>query len=359
MAIKLYTGIQGSGKSYEVVTVVILGALREGRRIVSNIAGLNFDAMRALLIDEGCLPEVIGSILQVEHEDVEKPNFWRNDTDSQTDSETIIQPGDVVILDEIWRFWESRSSVTMRQQNFFRMHRHMVHPTLGFTCEVVLITQDVSDVCTKIRAVVEKTFVMTKHTELGSDKHYRVDVYSRAKITGRTAPLNSFQRRYNPNYFKLYKSHSTNDGDIQAKEKSIDKRGNIWQKPIIKFGVPLSILVFGSSFYFLWKFFHPVEVVRPEIASSVISANAVASQQAITHESSVPVVSVSWRVLGWFYSGDSLVVSLQGEAGNTRFIHNPPTFKIEGRDLTVLLPEGGFATSYSGNFQAVQHGLIK
>src|SRR3989338_4713985 len=276
MSIKLYVGIQGSGKSYEVVTVVILGALREGRRIVSNIAGLNFEAMRALLIEEGCLPEAIGTILQVDHDQVLQPQFWRTDQDGNVYDETIlhettIQPGDVVILDEIWRFWENRSSVTMRQQNFFRMHRHMVHPTLGFTCEVVLITQDVSDVCIKIRAVVEKTFVMTKHTELGSDKHYRVDVYSRAKFSSRTSPLNSFQRSYNPNYFKLYKSHSTNDGDIQAKEKSIDKRGNIWSRPIIKFGVPLSILIFFSSFYFLWKFFHPVKNINPVVASNVSS----------------------------------------------------------------------------------------
>lgn len=355
MAIKLYTGIQGSGKSYEVVTVVILGALREGRRIVSNIAGLNFEAMRALLIAEGCLPESIGSILQVDHDDVIKPNFWRNDTDTQDGTETIVQPGDVVILDEIWRFWENRSSVTMRQQNFFRMHRHMVHPTLGFTCEVVLITQDVSDVCTKIRAVVEKTFVMTKHTELGTDKHYRVDVFSRAKFSSRTAPLNSFQRSYNPEYFKLYKSHSANDGDIQAKEKSIDKRGNIWQRPILKYGVPLSVIIFASSFYMLWKFFHPVQAVS--VASSGAVNQAAASQQT-KPVSAGPLVSDSWRVQGWFYSGSTFVVNLQGESGKIRVIHNPPVFRFLGRDLSIQLPEGGFATSYSGNFDT-QHGLIK
>jgi zona occludens toxin len=99
MAIKLYTGIQGSGKTYEVVTVVILGALREGRRIVSNIAGLNYEAMRALLVAEGSALDTIGSIFQVGHDDVLKPNFWRTDRDR--DEPTIIQPGDVLILDEI------------------------------------------------------------------------------------------------------------------------------------------------------------------------------------------------------------------------------------------------------------------
>lgn len=354
MAIKLYTGIQGSGKTYEVVTVVILGALREGRRIVSNIAGLNFEAMRALLVSEGSDPETIGSIFQVEHDDVLKPAFWR--TDKDRGDTTIIQPGDVLILDEIWRFWEGRASVTERQQNFFRMHRQMLHPVLGYTCEVVLITQDVSDVCSKIRVVIEKTFVMTKHTELGTDKHYRVDVFSRAKWTSRTAPLNSFQRSYNPEYFHLYKSHSTNEGDIQAKEVSIDKRGNIWSRPIIKFGVPLSILIFGSAFYFLWKFFHPAAPSRlPDMAKPTTGAPAAA----LTIAKAEPLVVDQWRVMGSFYVGESFVVALKGQGGVIRFLHSPPTFQLQGNDLSVQLPEGGFVTTYSGNFDASQHGFIK
>lgn len=345
MAIKLYVGILGSGKSYEVVTVVILGALREGRRIVSNIAGLNYEAMRALLLAEGRVPESIGTILQVSHEQVMLPEFWLNDTDGENKIVTIVQPGDVVILDEIWRFWESRSSVTMRQQNFFRMHRHMVHPVLGFTCEVVLITQDVSDVCLKIRVVVEKTFVMTKHTELGTNKYYRVDVYSRAKVSARAVALNSFQRVYNPDYFLLYKSHSANDGDIQAKEVSVDKRGNIWARPIIKFGVPLSVLVFGSCFYFLWRFFHPVQVVRPVVSVAVpVVGKSVSGASAPS-----AAVSDRWRVFGWYYVDGQLVVLARDESAAVRFLYPPKFFyQLKGRTISVSLPEGGFATNYSG-----------
>ena len=38
----------GSGKTFEVVSVVILGALRDGRRVISNIAGLNYDYYREI-----------------------------------------------------------------------------------------------------------------------------------------------------------------------------------------------------------------------------------------------------------------------------------------------------------------------
>lgn len=356
MAIKLYTGIQGSGKSYEVVTVVILGALRERRRVVSNIAGLNFEAMREILIAEGIEPELIGSILQVDHDDVLKPDFWRTDDDTKQGRVTTIQPGDVLILDEIWRFEEifkasvRPSSVSFRVLNYFRMHRHMVHPELGFTCEVVLITQDVQDVPRAVRSVVEKTFVMTKHTELGTDKFYRVDVYSRARFNSRTEPLNSFQRKYNPELFKLYKSHSNNDGEIQAKEVSIDKRGNIWQRPVIKYGVPISLLVLVFAISKLWAFFHPVDVV----VADAVKAPAVGVS---TPARVVPVVDDSWRVMGSFYSGSSFVVALKNPSGGSRYIFNPPNYKIEGSYLTVELPEGGFATPYSGNF-SVKNGPL-
>ena len=40
MAILAYVGIPGSGKSYEVVSSVILEHFKKGRRIVSNIVGV-------------------------------------------------------------------------------------------------------------------------------------------------------------------------------------------------------------------------------------------------------------------------------------------------------------------------------
>ncbi|HGW7889845.1 TPA: zonular occludens toxin domain-containing protein, partial [Escherichia coli] len=41
MAISAYVGVPGSGKSFEVVRSVIIPAVAQGRRVVSNIYGLN------------------------------------------------------------------------------------------------------------------------------------------------------------------------------------------------------------------------------------------------------------------------------------------------------------------------------
>ncbi|OKX16986.1 hypothetical protein AWP89_00845, partial [Escherichia coli] len=41
MAISAYVGIPGSGKSYEVVSSVIIPACMSGRRVISNIYGFS------------------------------------------------------------------------------------------------------------------------------------------------------------------------------------------------------------------------------------------------------------------------------------------------------------------------------
>ncbi|MEI7352942.1 zonular occludens toxin domain-containing protein, partial [Pectobacterium parmentieri] len=41
MAISAYVGVPGSGKSFEVVRSVIIPAVAQGRRVVSNVYGLN------------------------------------------------------------------------------------------------------------------------------------------------------------------------------------------------------------------------------------------------------------------------------------------------------------------------------
>ena len=342
MSIKLYTGLQGSGKSYEVVSVVILGALREGRRVVSNIAGLNYEAMRDLLISEGVSELRVGTLYQIHHDDVYKENFFRTDTDEKNGIETIIQPGDVVCIDEIWRFWETPKQVTPRTQNFFRMHRHMVHPDTNFACEIVLITQSVDDVIRKIRSVVETTYVMTKHIELGTDKHYRIDIYSRA-ITHRVMPINSYQKSYDPKYFGLYKSHSVAEEGVEAVEKSIGRKATIWNKPIIKFGMPLAVVFFCVSFFLLWRFFHPPEQSK-KIEDAKAPGAPVAAKPA---ENFAPIVSDKWRVAGWYLDGATFTAILAGQGGVIRQLH-AANYKFQGRDLQIQLPEGGFATAYGG-----------
>lgn len=355
MSIKVYTGLQGSGKSYEVVSVVILGAIREGRRVVSNIAGLQYEVMRAYLIAEGIDPANIGTILQVTHEDILKPNFFRNDTDDETKTETIVQGGDVVVIDEIWRFWDTDKSVTQRHQNFFRMHRHLLHPDSGLSCEIVLITQEIGDVCRKVKRVVEKTYLMSKLTELGLDKFYRVDIYSRATVTKSTQPINSLQKKYNPEIFNFYKSHSAGGDVVDPQEKSVDKRGNIFSRPIFKYGIPFSLLLCLPAFYFLSNFFSPK--VAPSVSAAVSNSNVSNSPLAPSIKSNAPDVSLTWRIVGHYKKSDGLIFLIQNNQGEIRQLINPPIYQFNGLGSSVKMPTGEFISSWT-IFPKIKQGAI-
>ena len=120
MAVTGYFGTPGSGKTYEVVSEVILTALRTGRRVVANIAGLHYEEMRAyLLIDEHLPEKQIGSLLLVSNAEIKAADFWPASQVAPAQHETsgaeaaaatassacvgrVVQGGDLVILDECW-----------------------------------------------------------------------------------------------------------------------------------------------------------------------------------------------------------------------------------------------------------------
>jgi len=344
MPVKAYTGLPRNGKSYEVVSNVILPALRQKRRVVSNIAGLNYDAMCQLLFAEGYSPDQIGTLVSVTHKQVKEPNFWRTDEDPD-DFETFIQLGDLLALDEIWRFFKKRGEINPRAMNFFRMHGHMPHPETGLICEIALIAQGIKDFNENIRTVVEETYLMEKNTKVGSDDSYIVHIFQRDSVAKKDLIRTLAPRKYNPIYFPLYKSHSKKvEGAADVQEQNPDKRGNILQGFLFRIAIPLFAVLLLSSVFFVWRFFHPKNA-ESEVTTSQ-PAQIKASEQAPIAQSE-PEVNVSWRVVGAYNSGAVITFIIQSNTGEVRQLINPPNFQQLGYGYSVELPEGGFATSWT------------
>lgn len=345
MAIKAYVGIMGSGKTYEVVSVVIYNALRRGRRVVSNIAGLNFEAMKASLLAEGVTESAIGELVCVPHEKILDPLFWRTDQDAEKGIEAFIQPGDLLALDEIWRFWNGLGLKTEdgtqkrpdRVMNFFRMHRQMTHPETGVSCDVAIITQDPADIHRSIKGVVEETFQMTKLTAVGRSTRYRVDVFPRTRVNRR--PLTSYTHSYDPAKFGFYKSHSQKkEGDADAVEENIDDRGNVLKGVLFKVVLP-AVLVLGLvGVWAASRVFSP-----PKKAES--SSPPAASNSAPVAKPDAPPMADDWRLVGYYVSDNRLAVVL-GDSGKLRVLYDPPNVQRQGMMVAVRLPDGRFAVNY-------------
>jgi zona occludens toxin len=351
MAINAYTGLMGSGKSYEVVENVILPALLAGRRVVTNVANLQQDEIRAYLVEKfHALPDKIGDIVQVTNDQISSPLFFPVEVkQGEPVSPSIVQGGDLIVTDECWRWWSSGSKITPEHMTFFRMHRHFINPETKVSCDMVLVVQDIGDLDRKLKVVVENTYRMTKHKALGTSKRYRVDVYSGYKVTASATRLRELQRTYNPEIFKLYQSYSQGAGE-SGKEVAIDDRSNIFKGLLFRVVLPLMLVLFVFSVWRLWLFFHPspvVNAVTDKSPKSSAPAGAVA----------VPFVpsDSDWRVTGDYrFAQNHYVTITRGDS--VRTLINPKQFYFDALRAYGSL-DGQVLTNYTGS-EAAQGGIL-
>lgn len=355
MSIVAYSGLPGSGKSYGVVENVIIPALENGRHIITNIP-----LKLGRLGDD--FPQ--GKVTIFDNADPEKdPLFFNLDT----------HPAGVIwIIDEAWRFWKSgmkSTNIPQCQKEFFTEHRHNVGED-GRTNEIVLVTQDLSQLCTFVRSLVEETYRAVKLTAVGAKNKYRVDVYMGA-ATGQKPgkPMRQLYGKYKPDVYQYYKSHTRNKTDFAAgMEEKADDRANVLKHPLIRFGIPLALVIGALMIYRVYAYFNPetsetpdsvpqAETVVPQSSDSPGAASTVRTRY-VPRERAAPArgkkqiaheiepgwlpVSDKWRIVGEVNG----VYWIWGENG-TRKIHsrNCSKFLKTGEEYCVI--QGQLVTYYS------------
>ncbi|QHS35870.1 Zonular occludens toxin [Alcaligenes faecalis] len=343
MPINVYTGLMGSGKSYECVSSVIVPAVKAGRRVVTNVDGIDNDAIRAYCQDKYSItPECLGSVVHCKNEDVGKADFlpYGENVD------TFCQPGDLICIDEAWRFWGTGCRLLAEHKVFFREHRHFVHPDTKVCCDLVLMVQDIPDLNRILKVVVELTFKTTKIKTLGLNKTYRVEMWEGHKLTqkGRVAVEN---KRYDSQIFPLYSSYSGGAG----KELQVDDRQNVLKSPKLWILAVLVIGLFSISVYILIGFFSS----KPATDNSATSTGYADSKTNSALSASAPTVpaqsrqamSTSWRLVGTMQAGKTAYAVIQSTDGRMRLEH-PSNFQNSG---AVMIGEidGERITVWSGS----------
>lgn len=224
MAIMAYTGVMGSGKSYEGVGTAALNALREGRRVVTNISGFNLDAIREYIgpLRDGSMLES-EKVVVIPSQRITQANFFFDPEAAAGAAESVVRPGDLVLVDEAWAFWATDSKLSAEHQKFFRMHRHYTEVQSGTACDLVILIQDLSSLHRFIRGVLESTFRFTKLKTLGLSNRYRIECYEGNKQRKGTL-VSAAIKRYDKRIFALYKSYDAGTG----KESVVDGRQNLF-----------------------------------------------------------------------------------------------------------------------------------
>ncbi len=219
MAITAYTGLPGSGKSYNVVENVIIPALKQGREVHTNIPVFN-DKLEK---DFG------GSVQQFDINDILDNPSWFDE----------LPNGIVLVIDEVWKLWksgESSSDALDSHLHFLREHRHLVNQD-NVSTQVIVATQDLADCAAYLRRLVASTYRHVKLDDLGLDNRFRIDIYSGA-ATGQNPskekpPINQVNNcKYKPEVYQYYQSHTKTESDeIGAYENRMDDRNNVWKDP--------------------------------------------------------------------------------------------------------------------------------
>lgn len=344
MALNVLAGVSRSGKSYEAVCHFIVPNLAQGIRVVTNIP-VYPDKIQDYL--ETNYPDVdtFGELMVVATKDIEKPNFFCSlaaDESTVICDKSIVQPGDLVVIDEAWKIWPDNASITSEQRHFLREHGHMVDPASSRYCNMIILTQHVGDLCPFIRRNIHSLQETVRPTMFGDTKYYYVVQYS-GRVASEKCETDRHKQFYKDEIFSLYRSAS--HGKIKNTET--DSR-RLWfgkrSRVIMLLAVPL---VFIFSLAKLWGFFHKPAVPAETSASKSAIDPTKVQASAPGAKSPVDTGSDTWRLAGYVSGKLGLVMVAYSQSGQVRYMVDPREMFIGRYDSNVIL-DGHMTTSYSG-----------
>ncbi|QTL38287.1 hypothetical protein HGO23_10090 [Xenorhabdus budapestensis] len=347
MPITAYVGVPRSGKSYEVVKSVIVPAIASGRRVVSNIYGLNEEKIKAYCLKKNkkLSSDHLGELVLVENSQCLDENFLP----SMENRDTFCRAGDLVVIDEVWRVWGSEKEIPKNHRSFIAEHGHFVDAATGVMSDLVVINQSVSDIPRFIKNRIETTYQMKRHVALGSSRRYRVDVFGQAKVT-KSNRITYYQEKYDKAIFELYSSVEGNN----HKQLRTDARQSIFSSTkflTLAVFIPSLVLV---SLYFLYKYFN--HYLSPDsqkqevsVSQSTSTTTALPVNSIINPVKSTVSLSDKWRITGELVKDGRAYVILADKQGRLR-LEPRSQFQYSGRLLQGDI-EGQIVNYYSGGIQ--------
>lgn len=343
MGINVYTGLMGSGKSYEVVSEVIVPAIAAGRRVVTNVDGIDGDKIREYIEKNyKTVPETLGEVVHVTNGEVSQPNFFPYYDDKKGEhTDTIVQPGDLACIDEAWRFWPATGATLLKEhKSFFLEHRHFTNAQTGVACDLVLMIQDMSTLNRFVKNVVAFHIRTHKKISLGLANNYSVSIFEGNKQT-KAARISVTLRKYRKEIFPLYSSFK---GGAAGKIVNVDKRQNMMARRSVWLTAIFMVLVLIAAAYSLHHFFNrkPVEAPAKEQGGAGTSNAPAGAAKAAPR----PTFSDIWRIAGTAKIGNASYIIIADQHGRLRY--ESPSMFVQMGPQTIGDIDGAKVTRYSG-----------
>ncbi|GAB7551170.1 zonular occludens toxin domain-containing protein [Novosphingobium sp. 11B] len=320
MAITAYTGVPGSGKSYTMIEQLMVPAVMAGRRVLTNIAGVQPEKVYELCQKRSPDTE-FGEVVLFDASIALNEGFFP--TENISDEHTFVKGGDFLLFDE-WRltFPKRGAFPTPHLEPFLRYHRHLTDKS-GVAIDVAIGTQLVTDIHLDIRGLVERSYKFRKLKAIGLPKFYKWDMFE-----GSTQPkgesVSTGNGKYKQEIFNLYKSYDT-DGD--GKELKTDKRSSIWSPTLI--AMIAGIVVMGSfSLYMALSFFGSAGDTK-QPGQNVTAGQPVARSSAAPAQGGIVRARSPYRIVGHVAADTGLRIVLADDNGSVRVVA-PDGFSFDG-----------------------------
>jgi len=238
-----HEGLPGAGKSYEACVYHIIPQLIEGRRVLTNIEGINHDKFSEIT---NIPVQVLRKMLVcVDHQDIEDPEekyeAQKRSILDESGNDTLI------VIDEIQDMFPSqRQKLSTEWSKYVGSHRHDGN-------DIIMMGQSFKDVHTFWRRRTQRKIVFTKKSALGQNDTYLWEAFE-ATQPEKFIKLGSGTRKYENKYFGLYESvtSTTKNTDVYA-----DQRTLVWNNPIFKVYIPAALIAGFFAIKYLFGFFTP------------------------------------------------------------------------------------------------------
>ncbi|MDK9764908.1 assembly protein [Vibrio sp. D420a] len=192
-------GRPGGGKSYEAVAYHVLPALKEGRKVITNLP-LQIDHFAAVLGDEVRQLIVVVDGKLNDFGSMERP--FSKVSDYEDDWRNTKGQGPLFVVDEAHMTLPNRNLNTEILE-WYSLHRH-------YGVDIILVTQNLRKIHRDIKDMIEVTYYCAKNTALGSNNTYTKKVRSGANGD----VVNTSIRKYEQAYFPFYKSHTASNSSV-------------------------------------------------------------------------------------------------------------------------------------------------
>lgn len=335
MPINAFGGGPGTGKTYGVMEHVILPAVSQGRFILTNIEGLNEQAIYDYVSQHFYKGKIIciGHIRRCDRNAPDEENFFPGE-EMLDKPVPVPEPefarvagGDLVVIDEATRYWSTGDKVKKGHAYFFREHRHFANE-MGHTCDLVVIDPDIGMLVRALKGKIEMTSLTHKPKELGLER-YTVNLYRRSFVNRK--PISTLgPYKFRPEIYSLYKSYSHE----KAKEQAIDKRQNVLLNKSVWLSLVGTFLFITVGGWQGWKFFHRDPAPSAKSAAAAAPGTQPASGPGGPHPVKVsspakPSSSETWRYAGEFQAKGARWIIVADPAGRLR-VESPAAFTGAG-----------------------------